>query len=138
MPTALLRRIKSDDQGTFGELYSWGFSCVTLELPWRDNSRNISCIPTGKYKTRLIYSQKFKDAYWLEKVEDRTGILIHAGTWGGDKEKGFKTHTYGCILLGKYSGIYQSQKAIFYSKPIVNAFIDWMKKEPFELEVRNA
>ena len=137
MRTALLTRQASEDQGTLGSFYSWGFSCMTLELPWRDNQKNISCIPAGRYITKLIYSQKFKDVYWLREVEDRTGILIHAGTWAGDKEKGFKTHSYGCILLGKYSGIYQNQKAVFYSKPMVNALMAWMKKEEFELEVRN-
>ena len=41
-------------ESTIGKLYINGESfCDTLENPWLDNQRNISCIPEGQYKVRL-------------------------------------------------------------------------------------
>jgi hypothetical protein len=65
----------------------------TLELPWRMNRKNISCIPQGEYK---VYRCDPNEAYpyyhyKLIDVEGREYILIHIG---------FKIeHTEGCILL---------------------------------------
>lgn len=68
------------------------FSCVTLELPWEDNLSNVSCVPKGVYKIKPRYSDKYKQHYILEYVQDREYILIHHGN--------FYTDTRGCILLG--------------------------------------
>lgn len=64
----------------------------TLELPWRDNARNISRIPEGVYKVRKRYSQRFGDHFEVLGVPDRTLILIHKGNFPDD--------TDGCILPG--------------------------------------
>ena len=43
-----LVRVTTGMDGTFGVLIKDGVPlCVTLELPWRDNERSISCIPEG-------------------------------------------------------------------------------------------
>jgi len=49
----------------------------TIELPWRDNKRRISCIPEGTYLLRKRYSEKFKWHFVLLAVPDRNCILIH-------------------------------------------------------------
>jgi hypothetical protein len=51
--------------------------CNTIELPWRNNEKKVSCIPEGKYFIRKRYSQKF--AWHLEVVDvaNRSLILIH-------------------------------------------------------------
>ena len=37
-----------------GKLYCSGeFIAHTLELPWKDNEKSISCIPQGNYKCRI-------------------------------------------------------------------------------------
>lgn len=69
--------------------------CDTLELPWRMNQANISCIPEGTYHTVRHSSTKFTGSYKLLNVLDRTGILIHAGNTLSD--------TTGCILVGTAS-----------------------------------
>lgn len=49
----------------------------TVELPWRDNKRRISCIPEGTYELRKRYSEKFKWHFVLLDVPNRSCILIH-------------------------------------------------------------
>jgi hypothetical protein len=50
----------------------------TVELPWRNNERRVSCIPVGLYKMRLHTSPRFGPCYWLQDVPNRSEILIHA------------------------------------------------------------
>lgn len=64
----------------------------TLEPPWKDNQRNMSCIPSGVYKLRKRYSDRFGDHFEVIGVPDRTLILFHAGNFPND--------TDGCILPG--------------------------------------
>jgi hypothetical protein len=68
------------------------FEFKTLELPWKDNIRRISCIPVGKYRTIKHTSPKFKQSFWLRNVDGRSEILIHAGN--------FTRQILGCILPG--------------------------------------
>lgn len=67
---------------------------ATLELPWKDNSKNISCIPRGSYTMVRHWSRKFPYIHLqLLDVPNRSGILIHAGNT--------PENTSGCILLAK-------------------------------------
>lgn len=68
------------------------FTSNTLELPWKNNEFQISCIPTGTYKCTPRTSEKFKKHYYVDNVQDRDTILIHVGNYTKD--------THGCILLG--------------------------------------
>ncbi|MCX8525906.1 DUF5675 family protein [Chryseobacterium formosus] len=64
--------------GTNGSLFHNGFLiCRTIELPWRDNQRRISCIPEGKYRVMKRYSPKFGNHLELKDVENRNLILFH-------------------------------------------------------------
>lgn len=51
--------------------------CSTIELPWRANKPNISCIPEGRYQLEKRYSLKFKWHLHLMNVPNRSLILIH-------------------------------------------------------------
>jgi hypothetical protein len=53
------------------------FECVTMELPWKDNERRVSCIPTGEYKAVKHRSPKFGESLWIKDVPNRAEILIH-------------------------------------------------------------
>lgn len=71
------------------------FHCFTLELPDRQNQRNISCIPEGEYLVwKMPPTGKRKYEYfWVQDVPGRTGILFHPGNY---------THQIrGCILPGE-------------------------------------
>jgi len=125
------------DQGTQGILVAAGFISRTIELPWRDNESNISCIPPGEYMCRPHHSKKFGSCYLVEKVKSRTWILIHSGNFAGDKSAGYKTHSYGCILPGKYFGMLHGQLAVLVSRATVGKFINYMNKQPFLLNIKN-
>jgi len=65
-------------EGTNGALFiNQQFLGFTIELPWLDNKRNISCIPEGSYELKARFSEKFKHHLHLVNVKDRNLILIH-------------------------------------------------------------
>ena len=100
MKTLTLSRAISNDKGTVGLLSHEGVPfLVTLELPYKDNQRDISCIPAGGYTCEWHNSFKFGECYRLLDVKDRNEILIHAGNETKD--------THGCILVGRGFGIIQ-------------------------------
>lgn len=81
---------------TLGSMYdeNGDFLCKTMELPWRDNQRSISCIPEGVYK---VIKQPPKEGrpypyFRLPNVPGRSGILIHRIT--------YVTGLKGCIGVG--------------------------------------
>lgn len=53
------------------------FICFTIELPWRDNKRLISCIPQGRYPLALRYSDRHHWHLMVNDVPGRTLILFH-------------------------------------------------------------
>ena len=64
--------------GTNGELWCDGqLVCHTIELPWYNNHRTISCIPEGTYLLKKRYVEKYQWHLWLTKVPNRQWILIH-------------------------------------------------------------
>ena len=68
------------------------FDFVTLELPWKDNTPRISCIPEGEYTWIKHESPKFGLTLWLQGVPNRSEILIHPGN--------YTSEILGCILPG--------------------------------------
>ena len=92
-----LKRVSKTKQGTFGVLLGNNNLpiCVTLENPWRDNNRNVSCIPFGRYICYKHLSDKFKiETFRVGDVPNRDGIIFHAGNTPKD--------TLGCILTGRF------------------------------------
>lgn len=62
------------------------FACKTLELPFKGNKQNISCIPAGVYKVRkLSNSPNIPYPHFeIMNVAGRTGIKIHRITYVKD------------------------------------------------------
>ena len=64
--------------GTNGALFYHGkFICFMIELPWKENMRNISCIPDGRYQLALWFTDRFKHHLVVKNVPGRSGILVH-------------------------------------------------------------
>lgn len=119
-----LIRLKETEAETLGILLIEDtlLLCLSLELPWRDNQRNISCIPLGNYSCKKFHSGKFGSTYVLESVPNRSGILFHSGNTHLD--------TYGCILLGLGLGTFPGErptgretKGVTQSKAAKEAFL---------------
>jgi len=65
-------------EGTNGTLFcSDTFLCHTIELPWINNKRNISCIPEGQYEIEPRFSKRFQHHLILKNVKGRSFILFH-------------------------------------------------------------
>ena len=66
----------------------------TLELPWKSNSHNISCIPAGIYTVVKIKPTEKRPYFyfWVKDVPGRDGILMHRGNYTRDLR--------GCLLGG--------------------------------------
>lgn len=78
------------------------FKCKTLELPYKDNERNISCIPEGFYDVVPRTSQKYGNHLHVTGVEGRSLILIHHGNYAGSPNpRTGLPDIRGCILVGK-------------------------------------
>ena len=60
IPTAYLLRNSTSDTGTFGQFRIGDYQCHCGELPWRDNSRNVSCIPAGIYRVTKKSNMKWE------------------------------------------------------------------------------
>jgi len=93
----LIIRDTFSDKSTIGKLFIQGeMFCDTLENPWKNNVRNISCIPEGEYKVRLRLPRESATRDYLhllvQDVPDRSYILFHIGNTAKD--------TSGCILVG--------------------------------------
>ena len=141
MRQVTLRRATTSDQGTFGQLYIDGgpLFCHTAELPYRGNKTSKSCIPTGTYTCTPRYSKKYKNHYIVNDVPDRSYILFHKGNFVGDTAKGYKTNSYGCILLGMRRGklMYNEkmQNVVLASSSAMNLFLSEMGNADFTLNI---
>lgn len=138
--TIKLRRGPSTDQGTFGAL-SFGRSVVhTVELPWRDNRVQRSCIPPGTYRCAIVNSPRFGQVYGVTNVPGRSNVLIHSANLGGDVDLGYATQLQGCIAPCLRLGVMRNkagvmQAAGLVSRPALNQLHEWAAGKPFLLEV---
>jgi hypothetical protein len=97
MINLLLIRDTFTEESTIGELFINGERiCDTLERPYFNNQRNISCIPEGVYPVRLRLPRESATRDYIhllvQDVPDRDWILFHRGNFPKD--------TSGCILVG--------------------------------------
>ena len=141
MRTLILTRSPGDNQGIPGVLHDVGavheppLRLVTLEPPWRDNKPGVSCIPPGKYVCKPHVSPRFGKCILVTDVPGRTDILSHSGNWAGDKARGYRSDSQGCILVGLMAGELQGQRAVIGSREAMNSLLAWAGEEEFELEI---
>ena len=86
-----LKRWRNNDC-TIGRLRLNDFQCFTLELPWKSNEQDISCIPEGTYDYYARLSPSNGNVLELRDVPSRTYIQIHSGN--------YTSQIQGCILVG--------------------------------------
>jgi len=138
MKEVTILRKQSQDWGTLGMLTIEGekFQCLTLELPWKLNTKKTSCITPGSYLCQLIDTPKFGKVYTVQNVDKRDGILIHAGNWAGDVGKNMRTDSHGCILLGRKLIMMEGQYGINETRQVLKEFHDIMNGENFGLTIK--
>ena len=103
--------------------------CQTLELPWRDNHAQVSCIPAGQYTCALKFSPSHGyEVYWINGVPNRGAIEIHVGNTAADSK--------GCVLVGQARGHLGDQNAVLHSRAAFDAMmIELNGAASFPLEV---
>jgi hypothetical protein len=126
----ILTRKSTGDDGTFGILNIENkFVCVTLEPPWKDNQRNISCIPAGEYRVKPRISTSFQSVrgklYRIMDVPERSGIDIHPGNKLKD--------TLGCPMTGLYRTVYEGEEIIAESVKAFRIFSQIVRRHSFDL-----
>ena len=93
----ILYRFDRGVKSTLGILVYKGKYFFTIELPWKDNKKRVSCIPEGDYTVVLRdknQSGKFKyDHLHVLDVPNRSYILFHVANYPRD--------ILGCIGTGK-------------------------------------
>lgn len=117
--------IRQSDDGiqTLGNLRIWDENdkivlfLNTIELSWKNNQRQVSCIPVGIYKFNVRFSVRFGWCFEIKNVVGRSGILIHAGN--------FSSQTKGCVLVGSgYGNInHDDIKDLFNSRKSLKALL---------------
>lgn len=92
MNTRLIIDRKFYPDCTTGRVRFGNFHCHSLELPWRNNINDISCIPNGIYPCRKIISPNHGECFEILEVPFRTLVRGHIGN--------FIKSTLGCVLFG--------------------------------------
>lgn len=130
--TLVLQRTYGE-KGTNGTLrYQGKVICHTIELPWRNNLRRLSCIPPGLYKLKKKVFHKHGEQIGVLNVLNREAILIHAAN---DAER----ELLGCIapvstLTGDGKGS-ESRLALAKLKALVYSL--WDMGEEVQLMIRS-
>lgn len=125
----LLREYK--DSHTLGTLIlPSGEILRTMERPWLDNARNMSCIPEGQYPVSWLprsASGRYKRVWHVRDVSDRSGVLFHKGNYWW--------HSKGCILPGLRIGTLGKFPAVLGSGAAVNQMRRELGGQDFTLVV---
>jgi hypothetical protein len=121
-----LPRWSHGPMGTFGTLRLGSGSDrrligYSLELPWRENQRGISCIPCGAYPLeRSRYNKGDYDCWEICDVPGRDEIKIHKGNTIDDVR--------GCLVLGTRLGWVADKWAVTSSRLAFRRFMAEMQE----------
>lgn len=142
-------RQRSTPLGTPGAMsLANGFSANTLELPWHDNERGVSCTAPGVDRGRVWFSPSLKRL--VIRYEDRNGrkdCLVHNGNFAAEERDidgdgaPEVTQVHGCTEVGRgYGDILRkdgkSQWGIKSSGPTLAALIESLRAKPGEMAAR--
>jgi len=132
MKSMELHRLPQNGTATYGILLDGDTLipfAVTLELPWADNIKNVSCIPYGHYNCQRHTRPNGDVTFEIMDVRNRTNILFHVANYTSDLK--------GCIGIGESFAVLPKGEGIAYSS---NGFKEFMKKldgeNYFQLEIK--
>lgn len=135
MKTVQLHRDSDDGHQTLGRVYVFDdnkmiFECKSLELPYLDNKRRISCYPAGTFFCEMTMSNRFKKMMYLVKdVPNRDGIRWHSAN--------YVEQLAGCTALGsEHKDLdLDGDMDVIHSGNTIKAFEKILNYEPFKLGV---
>lgn len=107
---------------TLGLLHYGTDSWWTIERPWKNNRREVSCIPEGHYEMVRVDSPRFGPNMWeIASVPDRSHILLHIANTASD--------ILGCVGLG--TGLYGDLAGVSNSRKAITAFYNLTQADVF-------
>lgn len=130
LPRAVLSTYEYLD-GVVGDLYldDSGVFCHSMELPWKNNEPDISCLPLGDYVCIVTHSPAFNKELYLiiEPFEHRAGFRIHAANRLRELR--------GCVAFGENFTEVDNSVFLQTSAKWVKAVMEHFKNEPFLLQI---
>ncbi len=124
-------RFASTPYGTLGTMtLPDGQSFATMEPPWQNNAKGLSCVQAGRYAlhekasdliTRVTLG-KFRHGLFLVAVPDRSAILIHPGN--------FATDSKGCILIGMAHASINNRPGVERSQLAFSKLMEYDRTHP--------
>lgn len=125
MKVLLIKRIAYREDGTFGVCFDEDVPfCLSVELPWKNNQQNVSCIPPSdkhddweEYICQRVESPKFGLTFEVLGVENRSHILFHKANTIDD--------LLGCIGIGERFESLGGKTAVWMSS---EAFLEFMQR----------
>lgn len=112
-----LTRLIESPAFTFGILNADGLKFCTLELPWKNNQRQVSRIPKGFYAIHRIVTTKGRETFQIQDVPDRTEILFDIANYTKELR--------GCVALGM--GLLIEPPMVTNSTQAMQEFMEIMK-----------
>jgi len=124
-----LERFSYSDMGVFGKItLPSGQELSTVEPPWLDNKKSISCIPEGVYKCApRDYHRGGYKAIEILDVPRRKFILFHKGNTIHD--------TRGCICVGARVGALGHLWAVLRSNAAFSVLMRELGGKEFTLKI---
>jgi hypothetical protein len=105
---------------------------LTGELPWKENKRNVSCIPPGEYLCSKRLSPARGVVFQLTKVAKRRNIQLHCGNVPTKDSR-------GCIIIGEEFSYLDKSCAVLSSRRAFKELLDKLDgDEQFILVVQEA
>jgi len=129
MADLTIKRFAYSPMGTFGNMQMPnGEELYTVEQLWRNNERNVSCIPEGNYRCReRFYNRGNYNAIHIVDVPDRDLILFHKGNTESDLQ--------GCIAPGKGLAFINGQWAVGSSGTAFSILMEHFGESEFSLDI---
>jgi len=131
-----LVRYNFNKRETFGKLYKddGDLVCYTIELPYKNNTKLISCVPCGRYELYNYNSAKFPNTVTLSNPRTnvyvnapnniaRSKILFHAANVSSQLE--------GCIAPGMLVGEVYNKPAVLQSRIAMKKILPLLKESGF-------
>lgn len=136
MAHLVLIRYSYAPYGTYGCMYAGSQQLWTVEQPWRQNMRQRSCVPEGKYQIIRHNSAKYPNSFalvnhaldvWYQPgpgVPDhaRKAILIHPANVPEDLA--------GCIAPGMALGYMRNRLAVTQSRVAMDVVRKFLAASP--------
>lgn len=118
-------------EGTNGVLvYNNSIICYTIELPWLQNRKMVSCIPEGRYQLVKRFSPRHQHHLLVHGVPNRTLILIHRANNAAKELKGCIAPVTDLVAPGKGKASAQAFKLVMRL-----VFASFSNEEPVWLQI---